>query len=93
MIEGIMDDNDCLDCDIVWYIGYSWRKYKGIEYNEDDDDDDDDDDEAEVEPCQIGNGRGKDKGIEADQGIARHGKVRHLKIWKGFTLKFEKVSP
>ena len=60
------------------------------EYNDEDDDGDydahndddyDDGDEDDVQPRQIGNGRGKDKGVEADQGIARHGKVRHLKVW------------
>ena len=52
-------------------------------HNDDDDDDDDYDngDEDDVQPCQIGNSRGKDKGVETDQGIARHGKVRHLKVW------------
>ena len=91
----IMDDyNDYLDCDddddhscqIYWVQ----LKYKVGEYNDEDDDGDDDahndddyddGDEDDVQPCQIGNGRGKDKGVETDQGIARHGKVCHLKVW------------
>ena len=48
----------------------------------DNDDDDDDDDDDDPQPRQIGNCWGKDDGVEADQGIARHGQVCHLKIWK-----------
>ena len=43
---------------------------------------DDNNNKNYVQPRQIGNGRGKGQGVESDQGVARHGKVSHLEIWK-----------
>ena len=46
----------------------------------DDDEDYDHENNNDVEPCQIGNSRRKNLGVDTDQGIARHREVRHLKI-------------
>ena len=91
-----MDDNDCLDCDDVHNDDDDDHNYDDADHN--DGDNDDNNNNNDVQPRQIGNGRGKGQGVEAIQGVARHGKVRHLEIWKfeigtrNFTLKFEKVS-
>ena len=35
-----------------------------------------------VQPGEVWNNRRKDRGVEADQGVARHGQLSHLKIDK-----------